>query len=91
MMSSVSRAKPDVTMLSDASGNWGCGALSGLDWFQLQWAGPIKDYHITVKELVPMVTCKTRNAEWNGIWNGIWNRIWNECTDHFCACVGSDL
>ena len=37
------------------------------------------------------VTCKTRNAEWNGIWNGICNGIWNECMDHFCACVGSTL
>ncbi len=55
MMSSVSRAMPDITMLSDAFGNWGCGALSGPDWFQLQWAWPISDYHITVKELVPIV------------------------------------
>ena len=67
MMSSVSRAKPDVTMLSDASGNWGCGALSGLDWFQLQWAGPIKDYHITVKELVPIVLAA---ALWGPKWKG---------------------
>ncbi len=67
MMSSVSRAMPDITILSDASGNWGCGALSGPDWFQLQWVWPISDHHITVKELVPIVLAA---AVWGPRWKG---------------------
>lgn len=67
MMSTVNKANPDITMLSDASGSWGCGALSGLDWFQLQWAGPISNYHITIKELVPIVLAA---AVWGHQWKG---------------------
>ena len=32
---------------------------------------------IQIHAVVYEVTCKKRNAEWNGIWNGTWNRIWN--------------
>ena len=41
MMSVVNRAEPDfkVSMVSDASGSWGCGALHGQNWFQLKWEG----------------------------------------------------
>ena len=34
----VNNAKPDVDMVSDASGSWGCGAIYGVEWFQLKWA-----------------------------------------------------
>ena len=45
----------EVTITTDASGNWGCGAFSGTQWFMLPWVGPIKDLHITVKELAPIM------------------------------------
>ncbi len=67
MMSTVNKANPDITIISDASGNWGCGAWSGLDWFQLHWAGPITKYHITVKELVPIIIAA---AVWGHNWKG---------------------
>ncbi len=38
-----------VSITSDASGSWGCGAFCGSKWFMLQWAGPVKESHITVK------------------------------------------
>ena len=50
MTSTVHPANPDVTMFTDAS-----GALVDQNWFQLQWVGPIREYYITVKELVPIV------------------------------------
>ena len=68
MMSTVHKANPDVIMLSDASGSWGCGALASQDWFQLQWVGPICEYHITVKELVPIVLA---SAIWGHNWKGM--------------------
>lgn len=67
MMSSVSRATPNITILSDASGNWGCGAFMDSDWFQLEWVGPICDCHITTKELVPIVLAA---ALWGHQWKG---------------------
>ena len=41
MMSVVNKARPEfnVSIVSDASGSWGCGALNDRDWFQLKWAG----------------------------------------------------
>ena len=48
-------AHSDITITSDASGNWGCGAYVDKQWFMLPWMGPIKDLHITVKELAPIV------------------------------------
>ena len=67
MMATVTRATPDVTLTSDASGSWGCGAFTGDDWFQLQWVGPISNCHITTKELVPIVLAA---ALWGPAWKG---------------------
>ena len=43
MLSFIVRSDPQVTLTSDASGGWGCGAYCGDDWFQLQWEGPTAD------------------------------------------------
>ena len=42
-------------MTSDASGNWGCGAIAGVQWFQLEWSSEFREAPIHVKELVPIV------------------------------------
>ena len=58
---------PHVTITSDASGGWGCGAWWGHKWFQLRWSGSIRDAHITIKELVPIVLAA---AVWGKDWQG---------------------
>jgi len=47
---------PSVTVTSDASGSWGCGAVtSDGQWLQLQWPQSWGDVHIAAKEMVPVV------------------------------------
>ena len=68
MMSVPSRANHDAFMISDASGNWGCGAYNSQgEWFQFQWPLAWASIHITIKELFPIVlSC----AIWGGYWRG---------------------
>ena len=33
----VPSQRPEVVVASNASGLWGCGAYSGVRWFQLEW------------------------------------------------------
>ena len=49
MMLNPCCSNPDVVLISDASGSWGCGAFCGNAWFKLQWPAAIKDSHITAK------------------------------------------
>jgi len=67
MMIAINKADPQVTLTSDASGSWGCGAYSGPEWFQLKWAGPLATAPITVKEMVPIVIAA---ALWGSKWKG---------------------
>ena len=68
LLSTVVRKPPDVTITSDASGNWGGGAFSSTgEWFQCSWPEEWKDVHITVKELVPIVIATTL---WGCYWRG---------------------
>ena len=48
---------PGVEIWSDASGSWGCGALWGGRWFQLEWSQhqDLAEASIAVKELLPIV------------------------------------
>ena len=46
---------PSLVVTSDASGRWGCGAFCNTHWFQLKWPESLPNYHITVKELIPVV------------------------------------
>ena len=56
---------PEVTATSDASGSWACGAYSGKHWFMLKWSsGSLADYHITIKELIPVVIAAV-------LWDGL--------------------
>ena len=58
-----------MSIISDASGSWGCGAVNGKEWFQLKWAGHGTSgaQNITVKELLPIVTAA---ALWGAGWSG---------------------
>ena len=39
----------DITVYSDASGGWGCGAFADELWFQLEWPPQAKDFSIAIK------------------------------------------
>lgn len=71
MMFTVNKSKPehDLSIVSDASGSWGCGAIHGQSWFQLRWAGlgTAGNQNITVKELLPIVLAA---AVWGSQWAG---------------------
>ena len=54
-------------LVTDASGNWGCGAYWDREWFQLQWSNMLADAHISVKELTPIVLA---TAIWGRAWSG---------------------
>ena len=56
-----------ICLTSDASGKWGCGAFCEKSWFQLQWPESIRQAHISVKELVPIVLAA---AVWGSRWIG---------------------
>ena len=50
---------------SDASGRRGCGAFCNTQWFLLEWPESLPNYHITVKELIPVVIAA---AIWGAKW-----------------------
>ena len=68
MMKSVVGGPYYETVTSDASGSWGCGAYisTGL-WFQLEWPKSWASYHITAKEMLPIVLA---TAMWGEQWRG---------------------
>ena len=58
----------DITVTSDASGLWGCGAYSSRgEWFQVEWPASWIKLHITIKELLPVVMGV---AMWGSRWRG---------------------
>ena len=59
--------QPEFTVVSDASGSWGCGAIWGARWFQVQWENFLPEAHIAIKESVPLVIA---TAIWGGAWKG---------------------
>ena len=67
MMFNANRHKCDLSMVSDVSGKWGCGAFSEDKWFQLRWPADMHDCHIMVKELVPIVLAA---GMWGKQWSG---------------------
>ena len=60
---------PGPTIVSDASGSWGCGAFcsSSLDWFQIQWPPHWTSTNIAIKELFPIIISA---AIWGHTWHG---------------------
>ena len=51
-----------ITIQTDASGSWGCGAVHGHLWLQLRWSGEWACQVIMAKEFVPAVL---RMAVWD--------------------------
>ena len=73
MLACKSVTHPDATVISDASGHWGCGAFCSTgNWFQIQWPDIWNAVHITVKELLPIVVAR---AVWGKAWNGMTIKI----------------
>lgn len=70
MMFSAERVnwKSDMSMVLDALESWGCVAIFGKEWFQLQWESlEIASQTITVKELLPIVIAAVL---WGHHWQG---------------------
>ena len=59
---------PQVHVLSDASGSWGCAALTGKAWFQLKWPTDSDSGHISAKEMLPVVLAA---MVWGKAWQGL--------------------
>ena len=68
MMTSLGRSSYKVSVTSDASGSWGCGAYTSEgQWFQCELLGSRTDVHITTKELLPIViACALWGSQWQG-------------------------
>ena len=47
-----------VTVTSDASGSWGCGAFCESEWFQFKWQSQAPD-NIATKEFIPILFAAT--------------------------------
>ena len=61
---------PTHAVTSDASGRWGCGAVSDAgEYFQVQWPESWAQVNIAVKEMVPVVIAVA-----------IWGQKWSKCT-----------
>ena len=56
-----------ISMTSDASGSWGCGAWHEKDWFQLAWDSRTQGLHIAAKELIPIIVGA---VVWGKTWKG---------------------
>ena len=65
MFLELKKQHPDIQIVSEASGKWGCGAFWNQHWFQLKWHESMQHTHITYKELVPVVLAAA-----------VWGREW---------------
>lgn len=73
---------PDMTITSDASGRWGCGAWCQHHWFYLQWTNDIQCKHITVKELIPILVA---TLIWGPCFTG--KRVLSNCDNSATVAV----
>ncbi len=56
---------PDYHTFTDASGSWGCGAVTDQLWFQCPWSPSWEGVNIATKEMVPIVLAV---AVWGERW-----------------------
>ena len=52
---STGQQRPDITIQTDASGSWGCGAFYHGQWLQWQWSQEWTSIGIMAKELTPII------------------------------------
>ena len=70
----IIRSHYAATIISDASGTWGCGAFSSMEeWFQFEWPEGWKEIYITIKELLLIVLSAA-----------VWGHHWSNCTVRQC-------
>ena len=50
------KREPNFTAFTDASGQWGCGAVQTSFWFQYAWPESWENLAIAIKEMLPIVT-----------------------------------
>ena len=67
MLYAYSLQRAQLHVYSDASGSWGCAALTGPAWFQLQWPPATGECHISAKEMIPIVIAAIL---WGKNWQG---------------------
>ena len=60
-------SQPTVSIESDASGSWGCGARWDSQWLQWKWCGQAPEWPISPKELLPILFSV---AVWGHWWSG---------------------
>ena len=59
------RSEP-IHVFSDASGNFGRGAVWGDHWFQFRWPGGWGGGNVTVKEILPVAfACGMWGQQWS--------------------------
>lgn len=58
---------PSISIETDASGSWGCGACWGAQWLQWRWEGPAPSWLISPQELLPILFAL---AVWGAHWRG---------------------
>ena len=68
MLYSYSPQHPQICVYSDASGSWGCAAVTGTAWFQFRWPLSGIDSHISAKEMIPVVIAA---MVWGRTWQGL--------------------
>ena len=66
------RASPDVLVVSDPSGSWGCAALSENAWLQHSWLTAMKGFSIAHQELIPIIFAAI-----------VWGYRWSQKTVQF--------
>ena len=67
MLWNIERLLLEFTIVSDASGSWGCGAYWDEKWFNLQWPAQFLSLNIATKELIPVViAAAVFGSQWHG-------------------------
>ena len=74
MLVRFDKANPQVSVTTDASGTWGCGAYEGSRWLQFKWPQTMKASHISIR-VIPIVMSA---ALWGHEWLGKSVRFWSD-------------
>ena len=75
-------ARTQITLTSDASGSWGCGAFYDARWFHLQWSGLLCPQNIAAMELLPILLA---SAMWGPNWQA--HHILCQCDNQAVVAV----